>query len=186
MMPTVLVLAGLVGSGKTTAAAFFKKKKSPVARMGDVTDKLLKQLGLRYCEKNEKYVRENLRKEYGQDIYAKKVIPSILALCKTNKLVVVDGMRNKQELDLFKKNLSNPKIVFLDASRQVRYKRLLERRKRPLTLSEAKERDASELKYFKLHKLRKYADYAVDNQGKLTDLYGQLREILNKITYDQT
>lgn len=186
MIPTVLILIGLAGSGKTTAAAYFKKKKFGIVRMGEVTDRILKESGLPCSESNEKYVREGLRKKYGQDIYAKKVIPSILQLIKKNNLIIVDGMRNKAELDLFRKNLPNLKIIFLNAKREIRYKRLQKRTERPLTLTEAKERDASELVYFKLHNLKKYADYTIDNGGKLADLYRQLREILYKITYDQT
>lgn len=181
MIPTVLVLIGLAGSGKTTAAAYFKKKKFPIVRMGEVTDKLLIKSGLPYSEKNEKHIRENLRIKYGQDVYAKKVLPSVLRLIKRNDLIIIDGGRNKEELDLFRKNFANLKIIFLNTGKEIRYKRLQKRRQRPLTLIEAQERDVSELKYFKLQNLRKYADYIVDNNLKLADLYEQLRKIFTRI-----
>lgn len=181
MKPTVIVLTGMAGSGKTTAADYFHIIGFPVVRMGDLTDKLLRKANLPPSEKNEKNIREALRKKFGDDIYSKKTIPFVLKLAATNKIIIIDGMRSLKEWDLFVRNLPNPEILFLNTARKIRFDRLKKRKIRPLTLTEAKERDSCEKEYFNLPIMKKHATYVVDNNGRQSDLYRDLRQIAKNL-----
>ncbi len=181
MNKTVLILTGLPGSGKTTAAGFFRRKKIPVIRMGDLTDAFLKEENLPFSQENEKRVRESLRKKYGVDIYAKKTYAKVSKCLEVQPMVVIDGMRSGEELDYFQKNLPDVKIIFLEAGQDIRYQRLSVRPERPLTYEDAKKRDMSELTQLGLYTLRKSADFILGNNGTEADLFKKLEDMLKKI-----
>ncbi|MCJ7740732.1 AAA family ATPase [Candidatus Microgenomates bacterium] len=182
MNKTVLILTGLPGSGKTTAADFFRRKKIPVIRMGDYTDAVLKEENMPLTEGNEKHVRESLRKKYGADIYAKETTEKVNKCLAVQPMVVIDGMRSGEELDYFQKNLPNVKIIFLEAAQNLRYQRLLVRPERPLAYADAKKRDMSELTQLGLYTLRKSADFILGNNGTEADLFKKLEDTLKKIS----
>lgn len=181
MKKLVLILVGLPGSGKTMASSFLKTKKIPIVRMGDVTDEALKRENLPKTPENERMVREALRRDKGEDIYAKKIAPQILSLLKTNSLVVVDGMRNKEEYKFFKKSLPEIKIVFIESSEKIRHQRLTGRKERSLTEEQAKKRDMSELSRLGLYTFRRSADYIIQNESTKLEFYKKLNEVLREI-----
>lgn len=181
MKLTVLILTGLPGCGKTTASSFFEEKKIPVVRMGKVTDEALFTSGLKYSPINEKKIREDLRRKFGEDIYARKTVEKILPLLKNNSLVVVDGMRSEEEYVYFKKNLPEVDIIFIETSQAIRYQRLTQRIDRPLSEEEAQKRDISELTRLGLHTLRKSADFIIHNDGSKSELYTELEKILKDL-----
>ncbi|MBI4999712.1 dephospho-CoA kinase, partial [Candidatus Gottesmanbacteria bacterium] len=73
----IIAIVGMPGVGKTTTCEFFKKKGFPVLRFGDETDRGLAELGKPLTEENERWYRENLRKELGMAAYAIKIKPRI-------------------------------------------------------------------------------------------------------------
>lgn len=183
MESVVLIIVGLPGSGKTTASSFFKSRKIPIIRMGDLTDSELKKLGLPITFENEKYVRENLRQQRGEDIYARVVIPEIRRKLKENKLVAVEGMKTESELTTFKEFISRIKIIFINAAKDIRYRRLADRKIRSLSRQQAQKRDVDEIYHFRLDHLIKKADFKVDNQYSLAKFYLELENILDSIKY---
>lgn len=181
MRKLVLILVGLPGSGKTTVADFFKSKDFPVVRMGEITDEILREKNLPPTCENEKLVREALRQKYGEDIYARKVAGQILLFLKENPLVVIDGMRSEEEYKFFKKTLPQVKVLFIEAGEKIRHLRLTQRKVRPLTVQQAKERDMSELTRLGLYTFRKSADFIVNNEVAKSDLYKELNGLLKKL-----
>lgn len=128
MNKAVLIITGLSGSGKSNAGLFFQKKGIPVVAMGEVTYKVLNQKSLLITEANEAIVREELRSKFGSNIFAKKVTPEITNLLTKHKTVVIEGLRSIAEYVYFLKKSPKTRILFIEAEREVRYKRLMNRK----------------------------------------------------------
>ncbi|MCX8127103.1 MAG: AAA family ATPase, partial [Dehalococcoidia bacterium] len=77
MNKQVIAIVGLAGSGKSEVAKVFEEAGFVRIRFGDVTDEELSKRGLALNEKNERLVRESLRKEHGMGAYAKLNLPRI-------------------------------------------------------------------------------------------------------------
>lgn len=180
MRQLVLILTGLSGSGKTTASAFFCKINIPVVRMGEITERLLQKKRLSPSEKNESFIRTNLRKRQGDDIYARLTVREILNKIKKSPIVVIEGMRSKIELRCFQRELPYVKVVFIDADKQTRGLRLIKRRVRPLTFEEIQKREAWE-ETLGVVLLKKIADVVIKNQGTKKSLYAKLGKALTNI-----
>ena len=67
----VVSIVGMTGAGKSAIARLFEKNGFTRIRFGDVTDEEIKKRGLELNEKNERYIRELLRKEQGMSAYAR-------------------------------------------------------------------------------------------------------------------
>ncbi len=184
MKTTVLILTGLPGCGKTTASDFFRKNKIPVFRMGDLTDQYLIRSGLPQTSDNEKKIRNDLRKLFGEDIYARETLELIGKNKVSKKIIVIEGMKSESELEYFKRKLREIYIIYIKSRKEIRYKRLSERKIRPFTKTQAALRDKEEIISYSLENLIKKADFIVDNNLKIKDLNYTLNSILQKIIYD--
>lgn len=182
-MKTLIALSGLPGCGKTTAAEFFKVRSIPVVSMGRVVEGMLKKENKEINEENEKEIRNNLRKEYGKEAIAEVVMPEVERFLKSSDTVVIEGLRSEEERLFFLKIFHSIKIIFIEAAKNYRYKRLRERKIRPLKLKEAEDRDKKEIE-LGLGKIRKFSDYTIINEGDKTDFYEKLKRILIKIKRD--
>jgi len=178
MESLVLILIGLPGSGKSTASSFFTSQNIPVIRMGELTFIELEKKKLKISFENEKYVKEELRKLYGKKVYAQRVIGRIKDLAFESKVIVIEGMKSKDELDIFRSYFRNIKIFFVDSDKKNRYKRLEERKFRPLNNKQAQERDKYETNTFSLETLRQEADYVIENNENKAKFYIKLKDVL--------
>ncbi len=177
MKRLLLILIGLPGSGKTTAADFFVSQKIPVVRMGQITDEVLRKGKISFSEINENYIRQSLRKKYGDDIYARLTSPQIKELFLTHKVVAVDGLRTEFEYHVYLKLFKNLKLIFIDSDTKRRYERLMRRLVRSMSKVETAKRDKWE-KEIGLVKLKKRADYLITNNKSKKKLQTDLRVIL--------
>lgn len=179
-MKQVIALLGLPGSGKTTAASFFKKKNIPVVRMGKVTDKLLKNEQLSLSEKNERKVRSFLRAKFGEEIYAKLISRDLKKKLEANDLVIIDGIRSVPERIYFAKKFKIFKVICIDSGRELRFARITKREVRSLDQEEFKNRDVQEIK-LGFGKLKKSAEYIIKNNSSRKNFLSNLEKLLTKI-----
>lgn len=177
MRSCVLVLSGLPGSGKSEAAKYFTKKNFPVIRMGTLTETLLQKTK---GEKKEREIRENLRKRFGNDVYAQWAVEQMKGRNKDN-IVIIDGLRSNQELEYFNSHLPCVKLIYIEAGEEIRYDRLVNRKMRPLTKNEAQRRDRAELYTLGLNDVKQKADYILVNDRSLEKLYMQLEKIISQM-----
>jgi dephospho-CoA kinase len=179
----IVAIVGMTGSGKSEASSFFKSKGFPVIRFGDVTDLELKSRGLETNEKNEKMMREQLRKELGMDAYAKKNLPRIKEALKGARYVFLDGVYSWEEYIYLKKELGDD-IAFLAiyTPPRLRYDRLMSRKIRPLKAEESQSRDKAELENLNKGGPIAMADYTIDNSGSRKDLIKKLENYLRFIS----
>lgn len=181
-MANIIAIVGLPGSGKSEVIKYITRKYNwPKVYFGQVTFDEMKKRGLEINEKNERMVREDLRKKFGNDYYAKKVIEKI-KLIKKEKNILVESLYSWPEYLMFKKTFCEKFIVLsIYASPKMRYKRLRNRNKRPLNLKEAIDRDYSQIENLSQAGPIAMADYIVTNVSKISVLYKQLDDIVDNL-----
>lgn len=178
-MRKIIAILGLPGSGKTEAVNYLIKKYSwPKVYFGEVTFDEMKRRGLEINEKNERLTREDLRAQFGQLIYAQRVIEKIKSL-PNNKNVLVESLYSWPEYLEFKKEFAEDFItVALYASSKVRYARLGNRPTRPLSPQECQSRDYAQIENLSQAGPIAMADYTVGNNGTMDELWLQIDEII--------
>ena len=178
-MRKIIAFLGLPGSGKTEVTNYLIKKFGwPRVYFGDVTFDELKKRNLEINEKNERMVRENLRKTYGRLYYAEQVIQKIENIKKSAD-ILVESLYDWDEYKLFKKKFAdNFTAIALYSSPKTRYKRLSRRLVRPLTLKEAQSRDYAQIENIFQAGPIAMANWTIINENSLEELYKQIDKII--------
>lgn len=144
----IIAIIGLPGSGKTEVINHLTAKFNwPKVYFGDATFNEMQKRGLAVNEKNERLVREELRKKFGMAAYAVKSLPAIKKYLKTSDIVLIESMYSWEEYlklkNQFKDNLI---VITIYAPPKLRYQRLEKRfNERPLTQKKAKSRDYAQI-----------------------------------------
>ncbi len=176
----VIGIVGMPGSGKTVLAEMFSKAGWAKCYFGSVTLKELDRRQLPYNETNEKKVREKLRAEFGEDAYAKCLLPEIMEYAIKGP-VIIDGLYSWSEYLYLKENLqSRFKVLAVVTNSQTRYDRLVNREKRPLTPEQAIERDHAEIEKLSKGGPIAIADYYIMNNGTIEEYNNNFRTLFTK------
>ena len=174
----VVSIVGMTGAGKSEVSRVFEENGFTRVRFGDVTDEEIRKRGLELSEKNERYIRELLRKEGGMAAYAKLNLPRIDSALKHSD-VVVDGLYSWEEYTFLKGYYGeNFYVVAVWASPRTRYARLTGRANRCLTLEEAVSRDRAELENINKGGPIAMADYTIINESSLESLRKETERII--------
>ncbi len=174
----VVSIVGMAGSGKSEVAKVFESNGFKKIRFGDITDEEIRKRGLELNEENERYIRQQLRKEHGMAAYAKLNLPNIDALLKSSD-VVIDGLYSWEEYTLLKNRYGDRfYVVAVWASPRTRYQRLMNRPVRPLTMQEAASRDIAELENTNKGGPIAMADFTIINESSLEDLRLEAAKVL--------
>lgn len=169
------------GSGKTEAINYLIKKLGwPKVYLGNATFEEMARRKMAINEKNERLIREELRKKYGPACYALRAIKKIKKL-KSRQNVLVESLYSWGEYLEFKKAFGNDFFtVAICAPPRLRYARLDKRKIRPLTLLEARSRDYCQIVNLSQAGPIAMADYTIINDGSWRDLNKKL-EALSKV-----
>jgi len=178
----VIAFAGMPFSGKSEAVSIAKEMNIPVIRMGDFIWEETKRKGLELNDYNVGMTADNMRKKYGMDIWAKKTLEKINSI-KKGKILVIDGIRNIEEIETFEKELGNNfLLIAVQVSDEVRYRRAMNRGReddsRDLKL--IRERDKRELSWG-LGNVIASADIVITNEGSIDEFKNKIEEFFNKI-----
>jgi len=169
---------GMAGSGKSEVARVFEESGFKKIRFGDITDQEVKRRGLALSEENERYVRQETRKEHGMAAYAILNLPRIDEALMSSD-VVVDGLYSWEEYTLLKARYGDDLyLAAVWASPKTRYQRLAKRSVRPLTLDEAASRDAAEIERTNKGGPIAMADFTIINESSIDQLRRQAEEIV--------
>jgi len=180
--PIILAVVGMPGSGKSLACQHFADQNLPVLRFGDQTDLGVKAQGLPLTEANERQYREKLRQELGMAAYAIKIEPRIKQALKKSPLVVLDGLYSWEEYLYLKNKFPQLYLLTIYSQPTTRYQRLTQRKTRPLTPQQARQRDIDELENLNKAGPIAIADFLVKNDQTPDKLYQKLDKILADIT----
>jgi len=176
----IIAFAGMPFSGKSEAVKIAQDKKIPVIRMGDLVWDETKKRGLELNDKNVGFIANEMRQTHGKNIWAKKTVEKIRSM-NVKDLVVIDGVRNLEEIDVFKKELGKDFVVIaIDVSDETRYKRALTRNRKDDSkdINKIKERDKRELGWG-LGNLIATADIVITNEGDVEDFKKHVKQVLD-------
>jgi len=160
-------------------ARIFEENGFARIRFGDITDQEMGRRGLEIGEKNERYIRELLRREHGMAAYAVLSLPRINSALKSSR-VVIDGLYSWEEYILLKDYYDGDLLVVaVWASPKTRYARLAERASRGLSFDEAASRDMAEIENANKGGPIAMADFTIINESSLEDLRDRTERIIS-------
>jgi dephospho-CoA kinase len=178
----IIAFTGMPASGKSEAVQIAKQKGIPVVRMGDLVWEETKQQGKPLTDKNVGSVATQMRKDHGMDIWAKRTVEKIHSM-KTTSHLVIDGVRNMEEIEFFKRTLGlDFFIVAIDAPDALRRKRAVTRGRTDDSkdLKDLEERDKREITWG-LQKVIADADIIIPNHGSLKEFQKQILELFEEL-----
>ncbi len=126
-MKKLICTAGLPGAGKGIFVKAAEEMMIPVYIMGDIVrEKTRERYGVDNSYYTGLYMRE-MREIYGRDIVAKLTIDKIESDEEEAQYILIDGVRNIDEINYFVDRGYKVIIIGVIASLHTRYKRIVER-----------------------------------------------------------
>lgn len=174
----VICVTGMPGCGKEEVLVVAKDLGFSIVRMGDVVREEAKRRGLPITDAAVGGMAQAEREAHGFGIWAERTLPRI-----HGDRVVVDGLRGRAELEVFRKAFGEALVVVaVHASPRTRHERLL-RRKRlddAVTIEAVRARDLRELSWG-LGDVVATADIMLVNESSLDQFRRQARAALERI-----
>lgn len=177
----VIAFTGMPFSGKSLAVKIAKEMDIPVIRMGDMVWEETKKRGLELNDKNVGMIADSMRKQHGMDIWAKRTLEKI-DLLNLNEKIVIDGIRNIEEIETFENKLGNDfLLIAVQVNDDLRYKRAMNRGREDdsLDLDLIKKRDKRELSWG-LENVIASSEMVVTNEGSQEEFKQKIKEIFKK------
>ncbi|MCD6474064.1 MAG: flagellar hook-basal body complex protein FliE [Thermoplasmata archaeon] len=172
-----IAFTGMPGAGKSEAVKVAEEMGINVIKMGDVVRKEAKKKGLALTDENLGGLADEMRKKHGKEIWAKKCLEEL----KGKDIVVIDGIRNIEEVEVFRQHIKNFILVAIHASPKIRYERIARRRRTDDTesIEKMKEREKRELSWG-LGDVIAMADIVIINEGDLEEFREKIKKLLKE------
>lgn len=187
-LPNVKILAfvGMPGAGKSSGVDYLTAKGLPKVYFGGIIYQAMEEAGIEYSPESETEFRESIRESEGKDFVVKRVVDQFYKLIDAGQhKILADGLYTWTEYKFLKQEFhSNLITIAITAPRELRYKRLEHRKKRPYTSTEARERDYSEIEHLEKGGPIAIADYTIVNDDNDIDhLHKQIDALLAEIDF---
>jgi len=192
-------LIGMPGSGKSEASAVSLQMGIPVLVMGDVIREEALRRGLEPNDENLGKIGNQLREMEGPAAVAERCMQNLARILEVENrehlkevlaskkgLVVVEGIRSREEIELFKEYFADFQLVEIFVPLDIRLKRMAERKRSddPKSAREGKEhltlRDRRELGWGMSEAVRE-ATVRINNDSNLDDLRRRIKSMLKSI-----
>lgn len=170
-------LTGTNGAGKGEVAAYLKKKGYAYFSLSDEIREELGKKRLRVTRDSLIAAGNALRRRYGADILARRVIK------KVKGKAVIDSIRNLREAAFLRRQRSFI-LIAVDAPVELRYKRVKKRGREESAetleefITKEKEEMTGSAGRQQLRRVLASADITIQNEGTLRALHRRLEEIL--------
>ncbi|AHC51564.1 hypothetical protein SUSAZ_06140 [Sulfolobus acidocaldarius SUSAZ] len=164
------------GSGKGQLSDLFRKRGIKVIVMSDA----LKEKYYRDAKPGEKLMdfAKRMREIFGKGVVAKLCIEKLNG---TEDVVVIDGVRNWEEIEEFEK-VGKVIIIAVHASRSIRYSRLMNRGREDdsTSLHDLMKRDFDELQ-MGIGTVIALADYVITNDSSIEEFNKRAEDLINRL-----
>ena len=178
----IIAFTGMPFSGKSEAVKIAKEMKIPVIRMGDIVWEEVKNRNLEINDKNVGFVANEMRGKNGKDIWAKKTIEKINSI-KKPEIIVIDGIRNQEEVETFKRKLDEDfLLIAIYVSDKERYKRAMNRGRKDdsKNIDKIKERDRREIGWG-IQSVIASADIIISNEKGIENFRKEIKKVFKRI-----
>jgi len=180
----IIGLTSFLGAGKTIVGDYLVQKKGfAFYSLSDALREELTKRGQEITRERLQDVGNELRRKFGNDILAKRILEQISHAKKKNNYVI-DSIRNPAEIEALKKN-KDFTLWFIDAPVDVRFERVKQRQreKDPITFKDFKAAEERELKSKdsanqQLLRCREMADAVIMNDSSVEELYKKIEKLL--------
>lgn len=178
----LIAVSGLAGVGKTTAVRHLEAVGlGRQVYVGGYIQSEVRRRGLELTPQNETRVRMEMRRERGNDVFA-KMVAADLAHLPSEDLVLLDAIYVAEEAEYYRRSFANGlTIIGIDAPMELRVGRLANRTDRPLSRLEMTVRDALEVQSLRIHEIVAGADLRITNDGTLTDFTSRLEQLVRAL-----
>ncbi len=178
----ILAFTGHVASGKGTACEYFVKKHGArIFRFSTMLRDILDRLYLPHDRDHLQTLSTIVREYFGQDAMARVIARDVEAA--EESLIVVDGARRLEDV-IYLRRLPGFKLISVEASPKVRFKRLTGRGENPddasKTWAEFQQEEQAESEAM-IPALMAEADSTINNDGDVASLERQLENLYRKI-----
>lgn len=185
--PNVKLVAfvGLPGAGKSSAVDYLTAKGYPKVYFGGIIYQAMNEAGIEITWESQQQFREEIREREGKDFVVKRVIKQIQGLIAAGQHnIVLDGLYTWTEYKILKHEFPGElTVVAVVAPRHLRHHRLTQRAERPMTETEAAERDWVEIEHLEKGGPIAIADHYIINDGDLEHLHEQIDTELEHISF---
>ncbi len=174
MKAKAILIIGMPGSGKDEFAMVARDMGIEVINMGDIVREYTSSTGVSISMSGEIASRE--RKTNGMDIWAKRTIERV-----QSNFVVVEGVRNIEEIQRFRKDMVIGLVVSISSGRDTRYARLLKRGREddPRNIEEFTVREKRELSWG-IGEVLATADRYICNDSSIDAFRESVKEFLRQ------
>ena len=174
MKAKAILIIGMPGSGKDEFAMVARDMGIEVINMGDIVREYTSSTGVSISMSGEIASRE--RKANGMDIWAKRTIERV-----QSNFVVVEGVRNIEEIQRFRKDMVIGLVVSISSGRDTRYARLLKmgREDDPRNIEEFTVREKRELSWG-IGEVLATADRYICNDSSIDAFKESVKEFLRQ------
>lgn len=179
----VLAFTGMPGAGKTEAVQVTRSMGLPVVSMGDLVRAEVERRGASGTDASTGSVATQVREQQGMDAWAVRTLEEIRDRHAGAPFVVVDGVRNWEEVARFRKDLGDTFVlVAITTGPDQRLQRLKDRGRPddPATQDEAESRDERELGWG-IARAIAMADHAIPNEGDLADFHERVGALVREL-----
>jgi dephospho-CoA kinase len=182
MAGRVLVLCGPPGSGKGVVARVASERGMSILSLGDIVRAEMMSRGLSETPENVGLTALSMREEHGEEIVVERLIPSLTSALEESD-VLIDGMRQPEEMEHLRQHVEDVTVVAMSASRGLRMEWLEERgRGEDGGVTEFAAREEREWGWG-LEMLIEQADAIVLNDGSLEELESRSEMILEALGF---
>lgn len=168
-------ITGMPGCGKTYFVEVAREHHFVIYRMGDAVWNYVRDRNLDLSNDNVGRIASEERERGGKGIWAER---TLLCIKNRGENIVIDGIRNIEEVEIFKKNLPGFVLVAIHSSPGIRYQRIIKRGRIDDIKSEKEfqERDKRELRWG-IGKVIASADFVIVNEGSIEEFRKEVEKI---------
>ncbi|MCL4332263.1 MAG: flagellar hook-basal body complex protein FliE [Candidatus Thermoplasmatota archaeon] len=176
----VILVTGMPGAGKDEFIGVAIEEGFTDFHMGNVVRKHFELTGQSMNDSSVGKFASSERNTRGMDIWARRTMEEL----RDSPRCVIEGLRNYEELESFKKSFSNSVLIGVFANREERFSRILNRRRKDdaTDINGLMARDERELSWG-IGKLIALSDYMVINDSDLDSFRDRSRKAIQKVLY---
>lgn len=181
MKKIVLGIAGEIAAGKGTAAKYLiDKYGASTHRFSTALRDVAQRMYLEESRENLQRISTLMRENFSTDILSRVIYKDVVN--DSNSMIVIDGVRRMDDIE-FLKRIPEFKLVYIKTDIKNRYDRIILREEnvddKGKTFEEFQNDNNREAE-LQIKDLKIEADFVLDNNGNLEDLYAQIDKIVGE------